>query len=477
MKYNTLGIWSCLAMTTVTASAQIGGGVTVPEVGTWLPTTVTPDLRPMVYIHTWNGDDANDLRLSSWWYDNDLADPPVAPIDLKDADGLSTPNGIPDVFDELLRQFNDCYDRGFRRIIMNLPAGNPQPGQLMASSQWHTMPTWRKNAFTTVVKPWIDAKAAAGDPVNVGVYAGFLVRDPDTFYLGDYYPSPNYPGLIDTTSLSIMSKFLQNIEPWIDVGMEEYWLDDASTSTNWATAITIQSSPDYDGIIRFGGEAIPSTNVGVCQAYATSNTSLDYMPWTNNFNLAEYRHRNEVIDSTVHEVHLRLTGHRTKISEIACTTEPVDYVWNMEDAIHYYENGFVLDNDLGYSDKRLSREFLEYPDRLTAEYFAPGHGGNSYSTEAVQRIYGFGPITSLADFNGDGVMEVAASTDADYAFYLTRYASHYGQPGLHSFIDGDINGDHVVNSADLALFAAAASQWVNFGTVVPVDLGDPEWVP
>lgn len=459
------------------AHAQVGGNTLVGATGPWLPTAITPDLRPVAYIYTWNGDTSNDLRLASWWYDNDLADPPVSPVDIENADGSSGVNGIPDVFDELIRRFDDCYDRGFRRITMNLPAGNPLDGYFMASSQWHTMPQWRQNGFDTTVKAWIDSKQAAGDPVEIGVYAGFLVRDPDTFWLGDDYPSANYPGDLDTTSVSSMSKFLQNVRPWIDAGITEYWLDTASGVRNWPTAITMQSSPDYAGIIRFGGEAVPTTNTGVCQSWKTSNSSLDYMPWSSIFRFAEIRMRNKVFDNSVHEVHMRLSGHQVKTTDFACPAESFDYVWNMQDAIHFHENGSVIDGGQGYNNKARTREYMTWPARPFADYTTPGQVGIAYNLEAIQKLYDFGPIASLADFNGNGLMEVTTAADPDFDLFLQQWNLYKFTAGPHSFTDGDINGDDLVDFNDITDFSAAAQEWNTNGNIVPIDLGDPDWLP
>lgn len=407
-----------------------------------------PDRRPVVFVPLYiSGHGANPLGVEPKWYDDDIEDPcAVSGTDVNPA------NGAPDVFERLMEMLNRLYDDGYRRIVLYVPAGNVDNQTYMSSSQWYTMPEWRRQAFEDYVAPWIEAKAWADAPVSMGVYAGYRIDDPcshDT-------TSAAYPDLEDSDDTCTV---YQNIQPWIDLGFTEYWFDASAGGPGF---VTLQFSDDYYGVIKFGGEAIPVTG-GSCTpdpltfSYSTPDmTRIEQAAWVANF--AHIRGRLDYstsFDPETTEVGIMITGH-----EVTCGIHKDDGV-TFEDAVHYYNQGFVLWVESKYNMSTI----YEYSFRR--------------SEELARRIYSFGPLTAMVDMNNDGFLDVSSTSDTDYALFLDAFMLNSGNPG--GYLDGDVNGDGFVDVFDFLDFADAAAQWECSQpctpAVVGTNLGDPWWVP
>ncbi|MHC4787192.1 MAG: hypothetical protein ACYTE6_14655 [Planctomycetota bacterium] len=193
--------------------------------------------------------------LPDWW------------VDLNDLDG----NGIVDSVDTLLQRLDDAYEKGWRRMMMMLPAGS-YPG-LMASSQWWTMPKEKRDGLTVALPAWL----AAHPDATLGVYVGFPIADPCTLCMQGCYscyedcdqggqPCDLCPECAGTTSarypmsadVEDMCVVYQNVEPWIDAGIYEMWFDysGGADPVRWKAMLRLAGNPDYAGRIKFGSEPI-----------------------------------------------------------------------------------------------------------------------------------------------------------------------------------------------------------------------------
>lgn len=419
---------------------------------------MVPDKRPIGMIRTWNGvypsahPQGNPLGLAPKWYDNDI-NPNATPTDVLDSDGnpVSGGNGVPDAFDYLLRALNRKFDDGFRRIVLVLPAGSNQ-GEKMSSSQWWTMPAWKRAGMNTYVKDWLDSKSDDGSPVSFGIYAGFRIQDPcDLSMTSSTIPDPY--------SLNSMCTFSQNIKPWIDVGASEYWLDESSIDPD--TLALIQKSPDYRDIIRFGGEAIPHDAApSACDGNRTPNpVAVSNSPFAATFRIAKSRFQfNQVVDPVTTDLGVFL------VDNTACTS---DTLWTFEEVQSFFGNGWGV---YLHGDWETDRRQPDPNDSGTLYFF---DYDMNMPLEAVRRLYNFGRLKSMLDYDCDGLNEVATSTDEDYQLFYNAWLSNTGGPG--EYLEGDANGDGIIDFYDLLDFMAAQAAWNSSSTVTDVDLGPAWW--
>ncbi len=465
-------IWkhAALAALTITAaaSAQTGGGLEPEEpegcpsmscdgvsVGPFSPPTgweLEPDRRPLVMIVTWSGFFSdNPLGVHPDWYDADVENPAGPPAD-------SDTDGVPDVFEWLISQLDLAYSHGYRRMVMRLPAGSVQ-GQDMASSQWWTMPQWKRDGFGTHIKGWLDAKRLAGDPVSLGVYAGYPINDPcDLSMVGAHAPDP--------TDADDMCILYQNIKPWMKIGAKEYWFD--ASSGSWATMSTLQHSPDYAGLIHFGGEAVPTVGEGNgCSGQLSPNPdAIVESPFVATYRFLISRFgTNEPVNPGKTELAVMLTGHH-----VSCGAEDGDE-WEFDDVRRIFDEGWVLWMNGAFN----SSQWTTFTDAngvgttYQFDYTFP------YSAEAVKRLHDYGVLTAMVDFNNDGLIEVNGYDDTDFAAFLDAWFDHAVGPGR--YLEGDANGDGTVDGDDVYDFLDAANAWLQNSQLTPVDLGPAWWHP
>lgn len=409
----------------------------------------------MGMIITWQGFyDDNPLGLWHEWYDNDATDPNGTPTDVLDANGdpIVGGNGVPDAFDWMLRALNRKFDDGIRRMILMLPAGSPQGQTPMPSSQWWTMPAWKRAGMTTYVKAWLDEKALAGTPVSFGIYSGFKIQDPCDLSMS----SATVP---DPYSLSSMCTFYQNVKPWIDVGAKEYWLD--ASGEHPATLDLIQRSPDYRDIIRFVGEAIPHDSApSACDGNRTPDpTAIANSPWAGNFRIVKSRFRNNpAVNPVTTDLGLMLSGHT------ACTS-PLR--WTFAEVKFFFDNGWSVHMNGDSVADRLQPD----PSDVGSLYFFDYPMNRSL--QAVRRIHNFGHLESMLDYDCDGLNEVVTSADEDFQLFYNEWLANAGGPG--SYLEGDANGDGNIDIYDLLDYMDAQSAWNTGSTVQGVDLGPAWW--
>ncbi len=437
------------------------------DVGPYAPPSgwrFKPDRRPVAVITLANGNySGNDLGLVGWWYTEGANQDDGNPY------GFAG-NLVPDAFDELMYRMDELYDLGFRRIQLRMPAGNLSEDQDYAdSAQWWHMPEWKKTGFQNVLKPWIAAKKAADDPVTVSIYAGYKLNDPclpgmDGSYL------PKFDVAADACGA------YQNIQPWIDIGAEEYWFD--NSSPHWRDMKDLQHSSDYSQgagqnwrpIIKIGGEAVPTVSGSCATSPSTVKVpqpdALAAGAWVASYRFARSRftfgNTFRSFNPNTSEVGLMLNNLPTPGLDTVCGpaphNSPKDKYWDFEDAKKFYDRGWVL--------------WAMADSGSTVDYDIPV----GKSVEAVMRIYDFGYITAVADFDGDGVMHVSSVGD-DFMNFIDAWTSNlFTSNSNPTYLMGDVNGDNQVDLEDLAVFTLACDNWL-LGIVDGIDLGSPPWVP
>lgn len=509
-----LGLTSCASLITVPQGRETPTTPSSPERGdrdlSWQMLDeagraggFVPDRRPLVHIPAFTGSTTSDRRLAGWW---------EASKDLRDANGFASapgrgwggPNGLPDGIDNLIRRMETMYGRGFRRFSIKLPAGDPDidiiKGNKMSSSQWWTMEDWMRAGFEGAVRSWIRSKDRAGDPVRVGVYMGYHAADPRTLKM-------NEARIFDTVTDSLaratpegsaaktemLEMFEANIDPWVNAGLSEFWFDNSSPEDLWPSMLWLANNPRYRGKAKFHGEAVPATWKG-CD-FRFVDTAIRRGAWISTFAVAEHRHPDTVVDTASTELHLWLSGHHGK----RCGSTESPRPWNFADLERYRGNGWILGPEFAYAPVAQG----EPGGESWYDYFSRGRDGNVVrndgggsaflaGTEMVQRIYDMGWITCVADFNGDGRIEVAlpgrGGSDEDLRLFEERWNANRQRPtGTHRFVDGDVNNDGRIDQADRAFFLNAVQHFRVFrenpanqrevytpGPGCSIDLGQPD---
>jgi hypothetical protein len=221
-----------------------------------LPSDLVPDRRPVIKVGMFGGFCAFPPEgLPGWW------------VDLDDLDG----NGVVDSVDALLGKLDDAYGNGWRRMEIQLPAGS-YPG-LMASSQWWTMPQEKRDSLALALPAWL----ADHPDATLGLYAGFMIADPCQLCMSGCVTCyqdcgaggdpcalcPECAGTAAaqyplTTNAQDMCVVYQNVEPWIDAGLQEIWFDfsGGASPSRMEAMLRLAGNPDYAGRIKFGSEPI-----------------------------------------------------------------------------------------------------------------------------------------------------------------------------------------------------------------------------
>jgi hypothetical protein len=250
------------------------------------PPDFTPDRRPVKVINLFGGHwDHNVSGNVPWWVDEVLAAPRF--VECHAANWLDdgclpergaarcrftdafAHNGLPDPIDELLRRLDEEYAAGWRRIVLNRPAGQYQgvddvfspSREILPASQFWPMPKWKREGVKRHLRSWVDAHRSTlpADDVSVGIYVGFRITEPcELSSLGRRVPDP--------TRRADMCVVHQNLQPWLQAGIREVWFDASARSlaTDPPAPLAPQSllqlaqSPDYRERVRIGGEAIPA---------------------------------------------------------------------------------------------------------------------------------------------------------------------------------------------------------------------------
>jgi hypothetical protein len=403
---------------------------TLGENETWIPMSpsYTVDKRPVMFVQFVGFNYcANPRGTADWWYEDD--DNP-----LHTTGNDANTNGVPDVFDTLLAMMDSYVADGFRRIIFEFPAGSAKSNTLISSAQWWTMPEWKRDAFEEHVGDWIESHPE----ISVGIYMDFGILDPCSLCMnsnaydeitqktsGDYcgfqyyLPCSEYtvparmPDPEDSDDTCI---FYQSVQPWIDLGVKEVWLEAGMIAPLklWEFCY----SPNYSGV-KFGGEAVlvdgsdlDADAMELCPQFAT-NAFYD-----------------------------------------APAADPGG-TWDANPGEVGY--GLIYPKTLTQLSTVIGRGFNIW-------LFNPGT--NNSDSEKVKRLYSAGPI-HIADFDGDGDVDASDSSAFDTAFL-----SGHPSGRSYNYYHGDIDQDGDVDTNDYFMFYIAYLDTNPYSVID--DYGDPD---
>ncbi len=361
------------------------------------------------------------------------------------------------MLDNLHDRLADAYDSGYRRIILNLPAGTVK-GQDFASSRWWPMPQWKREGIACLILNWLGDHA----DTQFEVYAGFPIDDPNSLCMSasNSYTVPTieagtcgnmstegyvyYPcaGVATAQSPSPFAQadvcdFHQNIQPWQYLGITRYWLD--GSTAHWSDFVELPYCPLYKpstGQPHFlGAEAFPM----IFNSPDPDEIDLD---------------RAVLCPAIMFPAHIAgEDGDKSwDVSSYAESTELmmiVDYtdqeyfaLNSMFDVLAWTQRGFVL------------------AAQATEDAFVPAQ-----FIEFMKRVYDFGTLANRRDFNGDGTIDSQDATD-----FSAAYALYHGKSNCN-WVHGDMDGDHDVDSHDSLLFNLWHNALGNPPPVVSVNLG------
>jgi len=421
--------------------------------------TVRRDPRPVVLIACMNGNRTGPRLWAPWW---------------------NQPDGEVAVHNLIVRLEN-CYSRGFRRMVLYMPGGqettDPE-GAVFSSAQYWSLPSAHKRALQTRLRAWIARKAANADPVTLGVYGGFHVNA-DVNCLS-MHPS-HAP---DVSNLADVQKTFQNVSPWMELGFSEYWLDYSATKPCIPGAF--QSHPDFvlpgaRGHTRFGGEAIPYVKKQIVQggraawAYQTNPLGqhvpdaqyLAQSPWVCalSFVRSAFPAKNawgfEPDVWRIADPSGALTPARTELGLMFVDgAAPQAYTATIDDAVRLFRADSAARAWSGpWNDGVGWVLWAGHEDIARSEYPA----FHRY-IEMVQRVYDMGTIRAAADYNADGAVNDTDNSMAGEAIKANLNAT------AATYLMGDFDQDGSVTTADLPRFREWWEKAVLHKEYVPTDL-------
>lgn len=430
--HTVISIGSAAAATILTLAGRTAiaqnqqGGPLDPDTPTY---EWTPDRRPVMSIPLFNGNTNNPRGLSYGWYQHD-------------ADGLAPTQAEYDQAKALLyRDIAAGYADGWRRFNLYMPAG-AACGQVFTGNQWTALPQWKKDLIADSIPVWFNDFPGA----TIGLYAGGLCStEPASLCTG--LPSscsecsdPDQTFLPYASSGAGLTMLQYNALPYHAIGFSEYFIDAAATNPSELIAIFRHSS--FYNVMRMGGEAIPvvpHTGGGYDPDLPPMQDApwvcVNWFPWALMGGATDPRH---VYDPETTEVGLWFDWTPLVPSEIVGASSTTHITMpKMRDLLAH---GWVP----------WSGPDFDFATTV-------------HRNELLKRIYSFGLIENIADFNFDGVVN-----SADYTEYVAAYFAHESANG--NFIHGDMNGDGMIDPDDLGDFISAYTS----GSPTLVDFGGPE---
>ncbi len=373
-----------------------------------------PDRRPVAVVAPYNGTYSpdNPFGFVSWFRDPDTAG------------------------EELVRNLDDAWDAGFRRIVFNRPGGVIQDNDIVQMSQYHYLEHGHRVAYLVDARNWVLAKRQIDPTLEVGVFVGIRHNSPctpclePTGVLPDGYNCaddplyiPGYQGHIDAGDRTSAEWTWQNNFPWIASAFNSIWFDSGSLSANFGgtmspqeTIVTLQHNPDYEGV-RIGGEAVPRGD-WIGNTFFP-NPNVYKAPWMalHRFFLQDTR-AGEVYDPATTEV------------GVAFMKPSVDPVYDINDVADFRDRGYVV-----WAWRAFSYEFIQRTH--------DGENGEFYDAIVA--------AGALGDFNGDEAIDYMDVMDFMVRFSATDRPEH---PAVW---DGDVYNDDVVDYLDVIEFIRAFS--------------------
>ena len=426
------------------------------------PPRVKRDWRPVVLVNCMNGNERSARLGAPWW-------------DKPDAEGAAA---------GLVARLDNCFHRGFRRMVLYMPAGQDRAaaqGALFASGQYWSMPCALRNALARRLGPWLARREKEGQAVTLGVYGG-------SWYSGDV-ASLGMSGArpFDVGRAEHVRAAWLNIHPWAALGAREYWLDYSSPKPCVVGAL--QLHPDFtcpDGShVRFGGEAIPGLRLpvrfpGQPERCMESRNRLGQMtpdanrlvetPWVCTLPYAQDTFPTGSLWGYEPDV-WRLADRSGKLvprdTELGMIIQDrntgAPYRATIEDAVRMFRADAGA--HLASGPWRSDAGWVLWAGN-EAEGDGEYHGYYRY-LDILQRVYDMGSIACAADYNADGVVD---QTDLDLAYGAIE--QNLGAQNA-TYLMGDFNGDRVVTSADKEPFQTWWTRATRMHRYMRRDLGAP----
>ncbi|MCK6476835.1 MAG: hypothetical protein L6Q35_08395 [Phycisphaerales bacterium] len=439
----------------------------LPPGQTWVPSSYdwTPNRLPAAWINLRPGgsyycsltEGGNYRGLQDWWYDQD---------DDPEYDGAGTL-----VFTNLETRLTHAYNAGFRRIILNLPAGMVR-NQNMASAQWWSMPQWKREGLACVIQNWLASKP----DTQFEVYGAFQINDHGSLCMSDnnayteptiqagagcvsegdptegwmYYPCGGANIAYSPSAFvhSDVCEFHTNHQPWQYLGITRCWLDWSAPAANWSFFREFPYCPLYapgSGHHFLGAEAIPITDDGA-PPYPLDMARVAHVPAIAFHGSISVSNSDKAWDVS------SVAGSTELMVVVEHTGDNATYfnVQHMFGVLAWTQRGFVLAGQGPF-----------YPSDECEEITA------NTLTELFKRVYDFGPLDDARDFNGDGCVNQLDVDDFAAAYNLYKLKS--GCNWAH----GDVNQDNVVNPQDQLVFnyrrLSANPVPIHLGSAEPLD--------
>jgi len=351
---------------------------------------------------------------------------------LLDLNGDPVGNGVPDAFDALLLSLDRFYDMGYQRILLREP-GLDIDGGSMLSSHWWTMPQWKRDGFENHIKPWL----AARSDLDLGVYAGWRIGDLCSGCLNTSNPycsgtgattnSPQPNSNVDAEHL------FANLRPWNDLGFALYWFD-FSSPFNAEFMAFAAGTPDFPHLL-FGGEGLPRPpgTSGSKKVDRDAIQRLPYMATVAQMNAAQNDDGSQPIefDEMIAEVHIVVQS--TDLPGPVINPSQSDRQARLSFAIDHRDRGIVIGG--------VTQEF----DEATVRALYPTYYNGFDLGWIDANRFNYDGLFCPEDLDMDGDVD-----SDDTAFVL----NNWGGPGK-VLASGDVSGDGVVDSTDLALVQGA----------------------
>lgn len=397
-----------------------------PSITCYTPTgdpDFTPDRRPVYRISLTCGDscrdcnDDNPLGQTSYWADYD--------------------------WDYLESILQGAFDAGFRRIVLYNPGGN-LPGSYMPQSSFFHLKDEQIEMIEDDLAGWISGAKAEDSSFTFGIVLGsWQTCDPRSpcrgpGYGGGYWDCDadggdwddfnitSYPTFFNPEVVDSMNMVYQNMKPWIDAGCDEFWFDNTTYAappddggySGPNRLIDLAESPNYDGVVRVCGEAIPRDGSGEPDTNYTEVVPwyASFDPWVADKHWLEWNHADEVfVDPETTELGV-------------CFRNPANY--DIEDVASARDHGFVA----WVINHAINVRYIQ----------------RVYDGDDNEFYYALLTSGTAADFDGDGTIDCN-----DYSKFAVNWIANYGNTDPDfAFWDGDIYNDGIVNCTDLIAFTA-----------------------
>lgn len=429
--------------------------------------------------------DPLDLGRRGWWRDRDDDGYEMArsgssintqfiPASTNSVFGTTENNGVVDAVDMLIALLEQGYDRGFRRFIINRPAGFdtilanglytiegeeliPAIGDLPNAAWWSLDSQLRASLADTTddasggggLAWWIAKKNEnASDPITVGVYIGFQY--------GDCWSSIHSGDWLDADKLSHVWAMYRNIKPWQEIGVTEFVFDHVGGVTNSAipgdgpedrsdSFFRLRNHPAFSGLHIIGEHPVVTKLFDNTTGNPFPSGDLDETRIENNpFVIDALRLYTNSIDAGKSWNIVNQPGELNVFYDYHPTADGGQRAYTQDQILFDMERGFT---PWAWGASRLS----VYDPSVDLLRWIMLDQGNILLNLSDKPWF-------LADINADGIVD-----DSDGCIVYTNI-TEYANGNLVDFHvwDGDLDFDGDIDSNDFSIWLSTANLYPNF---------------